>query len=59
MSMMDEEGYLVKLSQRVGMNLFKNVILVAAYNDGYVNYDSAKILYDKNPNSNKILLQMA
>ena len=41
------------------MNWFKNIILVAAYNDGYVNYESAKMLYDIKYSNNKTYLQMA
>ena len=49
----------MKLSQMKGLNWFKNVGLVAAYNDGYVNYESAKILYENKTTKNKIFKEMA
>lgn len=38
MCLEDENGYLIDLSGREGLDWFHNIILVAAYNDGYVGY---------------------
>lgn len=41
------------------MGWFKNIVLVAAYHDGYVNYESAKILYENKSIQNKAIEEMA
>ena len=44
------------------MGWFKNIILIAAFNDGYVNYESAKILlgnkYLKNNTSREMAMNI-
>ena len=50
--MQDSNQYMIKLSQKDGLGWFKNVILMYAFNDGYVNFESAKILF-KNPYTKK------
>lgn len=49
----------MKLSLKPGMDWFKNIIFVAAYNDGYVNFESAKLLYENKNMQNKIIEEMA
>ena len=50
----DKNEYLVKLSEKEGFDFFENVILISAFNDGYVNFQSAKIIFD-NPFRDKKL----
>lgn len=59
MSLEDDDGYLVKLSKREGLEWFKYVIFVAAYNDGYVPPASSKVLYSYRKNNNSIFIEMA
>lgn len=59
MTLEDDEGYLVKLSKTEGLEWFKYIILVAAYNDGYVPVESSKILYSYQKNKNSIFMEMA
>lgn len=59
MCLQDSECYLMKLSQQVGLGWFKNVVLVTSFNDGYVNYESAKIIYDNLSQPNKMCEEMA
>ncbi len=54
MALEDEEGYLLKLSASEGLGWFKNIILVANYDDGYTPYESAKILYNSRNKSKAI-----
>ena len=42
----DKEKYLVELSRKKNLRYFENVILIYAYYDGYVNYESGKVLFD-------------
>lgn len=59
MALEDEEGYLLKLSTNDGMGWFKNVILIANYDDGYTPYESAKILYNSRNKSKPVTTALA
>lgn len=48
MCLEDEDAFLMKLSSNSYIGVFKYVILISAYNDGFVNYESSKIIFDKN-----------
>ena len=48
MCLEDSEGFLMKLSQNECIGYFKYIILISAYNDGFVNYESSKMVFDKN-----------
>lgn len=51
MSLDDDGGYLLKLSSYEGLGWFKNIVLVADYDDGYTPYESAKVLHSYKPKS--------
>ena len=55
----DSHGFLEKLSEKQSFEFFENVILVSAFNDGYVNYQSAKILFDCPFQNQKVCEKMA
>lgn len=59
MSLDDEEEYLLHLSQYNGLIWFKNIVLVASYDDGYTPYESAKILRSYKPKSRADCNKMA
>lgn len=59
MCMEDDEGYLVKLSKAEGLGWFKYIVFIAAFNDGYVPYDSSKVLFSFQKNQNSIFMEMA
>ena len=59
MALEDEEGYLLRLSACEGMGWFKNVVLIANYDDGYTPYESAKILYNSRNKSKPITTTLA
>lgn len=59
MCLQDQNGYLMRLSQQEGLSWFRNLVLVSSYNDGYVNYESAKIIYENQSQPNKMFEEMA
>jgi hypothetical protein len=59
MALEDEEGCLLKLSESEGLGWFKNIILIANYDDGYTPYESAKILYNSRSKPKPVVPAMA
>ncbi len=55
----DEEKYVIGLSERKELSWFKNLILIYAYNDGFVNFESSKILFYSPYRKKEVNLEMA
>ena len=48
-----ENTYLFELSKVSKLEWFKNIVLVSSYQDSYVSFESARIQFRKDENSNK------
>lgn len=59
MTLEDDGGYLIELSRREGFEWFDSVVLIASYNDGYVPYESSKILFSFQKSDKRHFLEMA
>ena len=59
MTLEDDEGYLIKLSKREGLEWFETFILMGTYNDGYAPFESCKMLYSFQRSSKSHFIEMA